>query len=233
MEGSPASGREGPAPGCSACTGRYAYGSLWPARQAHRPGAGLAPPHGVQPGVVRGAGADTCGIAHAPPRRLRGHRCTMQGPTRDAPHLCRDRRRQTLRMAGVQVRPQARANLLPTTPRGLETTAQPPQRTVFLRVLQPWTGLPLAPSQCTPHKGAPPVRSLGSLATAGRGGIALCQIEVGHGLAHLPSQRLLGELGIDLAPRCGLGVPGWLSTADHGLGMGCGLSSHRAASGSE
>src|SRR5919198_2821465 len=44
---------------------------------------------------------------------------------------------------------------------------------------------------------------------------------------------ILGELGIDLAPRCGLGIPGWLSKADHGLGIEYGLSSHRAASGSE
>src|SRR5262249_14794078 len=102
---------------------------------------------------------------------------------------------QDLRMAGVQIGPQASAKLRPTTPRGLYTKAQPPQRTVFLRVLQPLTGLPLPPSQCKQHNGEHQVRSMGGLATAGIGVVELCQIKVGHGLANLPSQMIMGEVG--------------------------------------
>jgi len=72
----------------------------------------------------------------------------------------------------------------------------------FVLCLKPLTRLPLPPSQFKQHNGEQQVRSMGGLATAGRGVVELCQIEVGHGLANLPSQMILGELGIDLAPRC-------------------------------
>jgi hypothetical protein len=61
---------------------------------------------------------------------------------------------------------------------------------------------------------------MGGLAPADIGDIERGHIEVRHGLTNLPSQMSLWELGIDLAPRCGLFVPRRFGKADRWLGMG-------------
>jgi hypothetical protein len=81
------------------------------------------------------------------------------------------------------------------------TKAQPPQRTVLVRVSKPLAGLPLPPSQFKQHNRQHQVWPMGRLATASIGGIERGQIEVGHSLSNLPRQMILCELGIDLTPR--------------------------------
>src|SRR5438445_8690172 len=111
---------------------------------------------------------------------------------------------QDVPVQAVQGRPGTVTKLIPATARGTDAIAQPPQRTVLLGVLKPLAGLPLPPSQFKQYNCQHQIWPMGYLATAGIGVIELRQIEVGHGLANLPSQMIMGELDIDLTPRAGL-----------------------------
>jgi hypothetical protein len=71
---------------------------------------------------------------------------------------------------------------------------------MLVRVLPPWAGLALPPSECTEDKGQQHLGALGRLAAASLGVIERGQSKSGHGLTHLPRQRSGGPWGGELAP---------------------------------
>src|SRR5215468_1740958 len=95
-----------------------------------------------------------------------------------------------------------------------------------LACLEPLAGLALTPTCFKQHDGQHQVRPMGCLAAASVGLGEQGHIEAFYRLSDLPSEVIVWELGIDLAPWCRLFIPRRLGEVDPCLGSMALVSDH-------